>query len=356
MPSSRIRSETEAPGPASRSRTTATSTRVSRRMLAPVQAAPPQSPRAQARRPEAARRLIPSGAVGAPVTSMFGSGSSPARVLSRLRRPGARAFARSHRLGAALVVLLLLGISTTGVPLGPTPELRAPARPPTPSLPSPAVAAATGPTPANATGYPAGVWTNATNATGPSPRQGAAMVFVPWANEFVLFGGWYRTMSNFQSTLLNDTWTFGNGVWTNITATAGAAPSPREGAALIADPVTQTLFLLGGRGYGANCSGTPGFAVCNQSIYEFVSGVWLRSGIPLPASLTSANLTDLVGSFFPPANAIVLVGTTAATTSDGWGGLAWSYQGGNWTTAVAGVPDVYGAGFAYVPGLNESVL
>jgi hypothetical protein len=87
-----------------------------------------------------------------------------------------------------------------------------------------------------------GKWTNRTAGVAPDPRSGAAMVFDPQRNKFVLFGGRAGSGYNFE-----DTWEWDPtpGTWTNI-STAGSHPSARSQPGMVYEKSTGKVFLFGG--------------------------------------------------------------------------------------------------------------
>ncbi|MGB6501356.1 MAG: PKD domain-containing protein [Thermoplasmata archaeon] len=92
-----------------------------------------------------------------------------------------------------------------------------------------------------------GKWTNVTSLSGmgPSARSGQRMVEDGSDGGVLLFGG-YR-----GSSFLNDTWTFVNGTWTNITR--GTAPPGRYGQSLAENSSSSLILMFGGdREYGAS--------------------------------------------------------------------------------------------------------
>ena len=84
----------------------------------------------------------------------------------------------------------------------------------------------------------------------PSPRVGAAMAYDPDLQALVLFGGTSRCGS--VNCTGSDTWTYGGGSWSNVTAMfGGSEPTPRVFGSLTWDPALDALLLSGG-------TGTPG--------------------------------------------------------------------------------------------------
>jgi hypothetical protein len=63
--------------------------------------------------------------------------------------------------------------------------------------------------------YSSQSWSNATTPYSPPPRFGAAFAYDPVSEYAVLFAGLSQTVQG--APLLDDTWTYAGGVWTNIT-------------------------------------------------------------------------------------------------------------------------------------------
>jgi PKD repeat protein len=75
-------------------------------------------------------------------------------------------------------------------------------------------------------------------------RFGDALTFDAALSKIVLFGGYSFTG------VLNDTWTFSKGVWTNVTASVGPAPPARYLAGMSADSSAFPPLLFGGTTQG----------------------------------------------------------------------------------------------------------
>ncbi|MCI4360439.1 MAG: hypothetical protein L3J91_01930, partial [Thermoplasmata archaeon] len=90
-------------------------------------------------------------------------------------------------------------------------------------------------------------------------------------HEAVLFGGLNLTATGFVA--LNDTWVYSNGAWSNLTATAGAAPSPRYYAAMSYASAEGYVLLFG----GTNLSG----AIYGDT-WTFSHGTWTNLTAKLP--------------------------------------------------------------------------
>jgi PKD repeat protein len=88
--------------------------------------------------------------------------------------------------------------------------------------------------------FSGGVWTEITSTLNRSPpaRWGGQMVWDPVDQLLVMFGG--RSLTAF----MNDTWTFNGTAWTNVTTSV--APQPRAHYTMAYDPVDRYILLSGG--------------------------------------------------------------------------------------------------------------
>jgi hypothetical protein len=179
-----------------------------------------------------------------------------------------------------------------------------------------------------------GNWTNLTSAVGaaPSARWGAAMAYDPVNATVVLFGG---CLNSACTAVGNDTWTYAHDRWTNVTALAGPAPSPRDRAMMVEDPVTGELLLFGGLGLGG--------AYLND-LWSYAAGRWS----PVVTATAPTARAGAGIAFDPAINATVLFG---GSTSVGREADTWTLAGANWTnvTATAGTAPSprWGAGMTY---------
>ncbi|MCI4320578.1 MAG: PKD domain-containing protein [Thermoplasmata archaeon] len=168
-------------------------------------------------------------------------------------------------------------------------------------------------------------WTNITNGTSPSSRFGAAIAYDPLAGYTLFFGGMYGPYgwgSGRFGTNLNDTWTFANGVWTNITASAGRAPTPREFASLTYDSRDGYMLLVGGEADG---NSTPrGCAGPCSDTWKFAQGQWTE----LPATLFTqwgfSAIYDSSGGY------VLGIIRAEGISPTGTGGASVAYEGGIW--------------------------
>ncbi|MCI4335305.1 MAG: kelch motif-containing protein, partial [Thermoplasmata archaeon] len=183
--------------------------------------------------------------------------------------------------------------------------------------------------------FSAGTWTerissaSCTPTTCPTARIGGMMAWDAADQEAVLFGG--ITFTGFPLHLLDDTWTFAGGHWTNVTATAGAPPSPRFEGSMTYDSGDGYVLLFG----GMNANGTS-----LGDTWTFAHGAWknLTSTLSLsPEARDSAAIADspsgYVFLFGGEENGAILESSCLATPP--W--LAWWFHDGNWTQATHGV-------------------
>jgi PKD repeat protein len=165
-----------------------------------------------------------------------------------------------------------------------------------------------------AAGVPAAFWTNVSTGTAPSPRDGASMAYDPVDGYLVLFGGEFTELNHgvSHSGYLNDTWEFAGGSWTNITLTAGVAPSPRAYSSLSFDSADGYLLLIGGNCVAGSC----------PDLWTFVHGTWTSVNPNWPAALASANLVAAFDS---------TDGFEVVQSLSGFSGATWKFHGGSWT-------------------------
>ena len=172
-----------------------------------------------------------------------------------------------------------------------------------------------------------GAWAQLTPASAPSPRQYAGIAYDPQLGAVVLFGGHHAvTIGGVSVTLeLNDTWTYAAGKWTNITRSVGKAPPGRESMGLAYDSSDGYLLLFG----GLSQSGTP------------LNDTW---------ALESEKWVELSPENSPPARSAPAMVFDAATGSVVlYGGIGqvngaqpyyddtWSYRAGVWSNATQAV-------------------
>lgn len=170
--------------------------------------------------------------------------------------------------------------------------------------------------------FSGGAWTELHPSTAPPARWEAGMAYDAADGYIVLFGGvgCHNPSCSFPRNPLGDTWTFKAGVWTNITSSAGTAPSPREAPSMVYDS-TDGYVLLNG---GYRCSLCQNYA---NDTWEFKAGHW----------------TELSSSGGPPQNSFMSddpkdgyvvayggVGTQGCAST-----ITWAFNGGTWNQVSA---------------------
>ena len=162
-------------------------------------------------------------------------------------------------------------------------------------------------------GFSAGAWTNLTNVSAAPPaRDGAAMAYDHSDGYVVLFGGCGAVLCP-----LNDTWRFQLGAWKNITSPSAAAPSPRQGAAMIWDDNDGYAVLFG----GADAAGLR-----LGDTWQFVHAKWSASVITSPTQPPAR--VDAAFTYYGINNAAYLFGGNG---TNGTLGDLWKFAADAWT-------------------------
>jgi PKD repeat protein len=202
-------------------------------------------------------------------------------------------------------------------------------------------------------------WLNVSGGIAPSPRAGAAMAYDPKLGASVLFGGNVINPQGGSSStylLLSDTWTYQNGVWTNLTSSVGAHPLAREGASFAYDAKDGVLILGGGSGYYRD---TP--AACATrcgDMWSFNGTAWTQIALPAAYPSPSINPGYLLCAYDSTDGYVV---TTDSVNYDQIG-PTYAYVGGTWTnlssyppftSGAALVDDPVGHGLLLYGGLTE---
>jgi Galactose oxidase, central domain len=151
----------------------------------------------------------------------------------------------------------------------------------------------------------------------PAPRAWASMTFDIRTDSVILFGGLGA------SGLLDDTWSFSDGVWTELFPTV--SPPARFGAVMVYDsnPTDGYLLLFGGKGAGGYLDDT----------WKFTGTTWKNL---TPSVLTPTNTPS------PRANATIAFDDNWTTNEvllfggqgvDGALNDTWQYLDGSWSLA-----------------------
>lgn len=173
--------------------------------------------------------------------------------------------------------------------------------------------------------YSAGNWSLLSVTAAPPNRAWPAMTYDAKDGYVVLFGG-DRLTTPWAYQLLNDTWTFSHGTWSNRSAVIAVAPPAREYAHMIWDAADNYTLLWGGfggtgHGVGGNYTDT----------WSYVGGSWTHiptTLAPVPQGAIAYDGKDgyvlyFGGGYFQPG-----AGNSQET---------WKYLAGAWTNLTANV-------------------
>jgi hypothetical protein len=185
----------------------------------------------------------------------------------------------------------------------------------------------------NATG-----WHEINTTSAPSARFDPGVAYDAADGYVVLFGGVIGNVPAGTFTgfvFYNDTWTYRAGVWTNITATAGAAPAARRSHQQMTYDVADGYVLLtGGFGVQPVCYtnwSIPAYA----ETWTFVGGQWAQ------VTPTGASPPQGMGAVWydSQANETLYYLAMENLTADAcpvYSGGVWSYAAGSWTLLTNG--------------------
>ncbi|MCI4327258.1 MAG: hypothetical protein L3K16_06465 [Thermoplasmata archaeon] len=171
-------------------------------------------------------------------------------------------------------------------------------------------------------GYSAGSWhsigpVNLSGGNAPSSRYGSEAAYDPTLGALVVFGG-----RDSQGGLLNDTWSFSDGNWTNLSSRSPLAPPPRVNASMAFDPALGELLLFGGRSPNAlyndtwALNGTTWTSVGPPNA-NATSSPSARYGASLVYSAAASELVLFGGTGYA-AGTYPLLGDTWTFGSSGW--------------------------------------
>jgi len=185
-----------------------------------------------------------------------------------------------------------------------------------------------------------GVWAEAiansscTSTTCPAPRAGAMMTYYPPDDAVLLFGGYVYSPS-ITYIPFNDTWLFYDGVWHNVSSTAGPAPSARFEGSMVWDSLDDYALLYGGStATGSSLGDTWSF-----------NGTWhnisTEVGSEVPTPRAGAAISN------SPSGYIMLYGgeTNGIVISDsgqcGYSLVAYWFYDGTWSEMPIEYPCIY---------------
>ena len=184
-----------------------------------------------------------------------------------------------------------------------------------------------------------GAWRTLNLSYRPPARWGAALMTAPNGTGVVLFGG-----HDAGGSAYNDTWYFSAEHWTNLTASAGAAPTPRWWSAATNLSRSGIDLLFGG-------NSTAGTALGDT--WSFGSAGWhrlFRSSAPIPRVGASLAYDQIDGV------AVLFGGTTTGGVPLS---MTYPFTGSSWGSAY--LPPTHpaaraGAGFAWLGGFGQGIV
>jgi len=183
--------------------------------------------------------------------------------------------------------------------------------------------------------YLHGVWTELSPPISPTGRDSTGLVYDATDNYVLLFGGYTPGSGG----VLNDTWSFSDGIWTYNAYASTHGPSPRNSFDIAYDAATDYVILFGG--HAAPCNGNYTYQDCNDT-WMYWYGGWTQlhpARPPPPAREQSAMVYDaadgyplLFGGYGPKGivNASHALGDTWFWNATGYGKV------GNWTQVKTG--------------------
>lgn len=188
--------------------------------------------------------------------------------------------------------------------------------------------------------YHHGAWTKLHASLAPPPRYGADMTYDSAAHCVLLFGG---IRGSGGSNLLNDTWTFANGTWANVTS--GPAPTASAFGQLGDDPPDGGAVLFGG-------DSGPHLAPSNQT-WVFSHGGWTK--VKSSAAPVMATFDPM--AYDPAFGGVLLFGSEPGAVA-GSPNETWIFEGNNWVDLQPeSVPTQLNSGaLAFDPHLFRMVL
>ena len=192
-----------------------------------------------------------------------------------------------------------------------------------------------------------GKWTEqvVNNASEPQGRIQQTMAYDAQDGYVVLFGG-YNVSMGFGYRFLSDTWTYAGGIWNPISPFPYVAPSPRAAAQMSYDSTDGYVVLFGGI--------TSTGSIVDDT-WIFSSGNWTNvtaSTTGAPYGVASGAMIDDTY-----AGRVVLYGGVNVTIGSGLP-YAWSYSAGSWkylppSTFPSPCSDF---GMAYDPAIPAGVV
>ena len=149
-------------------------------------------------------------------------------------------------------------------------------------------------------------WTLATSGPAPGPREAAAFAIAPALGIGFLYGGWNRNYSTTGSLTYSDLWelNLSSNAWSQLNV-PGPRPPPLEGAAMVWDPQTSVIEMMGG------CY------PCSSAVWQFHPAQLRWSAMATPSNAPAARAAES-WTYDPTVDADLLFGGTngVATFND----------------------------------------
>lgn len=167
--------------------------------------------------------------------------------------------------------------------------------------------------------YHEGVWTQLRPSISPTGRDTASMTYDAVDGYVLLFGGFSGSIGD-----LGDTWTFRGGSWSQVVS--AESPSPRYGAGIAFDPTRAQVILFGG-----SSDSCPNDA-CNDT-WGYWFGYWFR--ITTAHAPTPRYRTEMT---WDGADHYVLLfgGSGVGCLSSGYCQDTWKFDGTDWVQLPTG--------------------
>jgi hypothetical protein len=182
--------------------------------------------------------------------------------------------------------------------------------------------------------FSGGEWTLLAPPVSPPAREDAAMLYDPESDHVILFAGGPTVLPpNYGTPYFDDTWEYGDGLWSNLSAALPNAPSSRVGASLVYDAADGYAVLVGDN-FASYPPEQNGFVNATWAW----NGSWARAAAPGIDSLTVGPNPDDVGVHL----------SIVVSESGGVGPVHLTYDGlpagcpGSETAALSCLPTVAG--------------
>jgi hypothetical protein len=159
--------------------------------------------------------------------------------------------------------------------------------------------------------WKAGAWTQQHPTTSPPARAEASAAFDPAGQVVILFGG-CCSGDQYAPTLLDDTWAWDGGNWTELHPPA--SPSARQDAGLSDDPGRHRLLLFGGSLQGKTTQAADTWAWDGKT--------W--SGLQPARSPAPDASGSAAASHHPSGRVLLFLGYGTAAQTWTWNGSSWN--------------------------------